>query len=610
MKRTELPERSQRLRHLLGSLRIAVVLLVTIAAVLAWATLYETRFGTGAVQRVVYRSWWFQCLLGFLAVNLAMAALARRPWQRRHVPFLLAHLGIISILAGGIIGGRFGIEGQLIIPEGESERMLEAPRNVLVVQQPNPGIAHVLPTEFDTRAWVHEPQARYHLPLEGRAVTLLVDRYYPDAVTEERIVTDGVEGSPAVRLTVRHKEQSDTVWLFARDPERFSATMLGGSAKIFGGGARWGEAHLLFLEPQTDAQVDQLLGRAAVDAAPRGVVSLRLPGQSQTRDVPVPERLDQPMKLSGTPYTITFKDYFPDFALTEQGPRSRSDEPKNPAVAFLLSGPEGTDTHLLFAFHPEIASMHGWTKTIPGEVSYVHSASAGSLPPNTFGILRLASGELEGVMTGPAGERKRVGPVHASEQYTHPWLGYDVEVMEFAPRARVVTEFSNRGNEVRREAIHVMAQEGNAVADAWIGFKGSATLAIGKEPVIVEYRPDQRELPVAIKLLDFRKIDYPGTQMAAGFESDVQLSDPERGLVLVRKISMNNPLRYRGYSFYQSSFVPGAVETTVLSVRNDPGTPLVYAGFLVVIGGVVSLFAMRNRQAAPKRRRRTTGVKA
>ena len=95
--------------------------------------------------------------------------------------------------------------------------------------------------------------------------------------------------------------------------------------------------------------------------------------------------------------------------------------------------------------------------------------------------------------------------------------------------------------------------------------------------------------------------------MAAGFESDVQLSDTQRGIIMMRKISMNNPLRYRGFSFYQSSFIPGPPETTVLSVRNDPGTPFVYAGFFIVIGGVVSMFVLRDpkasRPAASRRRR-------
>jgi cytochrome c biogenesis protein ResB len=164
---------------------------------------------------------------------------------------------------------------------------------------------------------------------------------------------------------------------------------------------------------------------------------------------------------------------------------------------------------------------------------------------------------------------------------------------------------TNRSNDVRAEALHLIAQIGERTEEVWVSLRESVELDVGGEPVVVEYRPAQRELPVTIKLSDFRKLTYPGSQMAAGFESDVQLTDSQRGLVLMRKISMNKPLKYRGFSFFQSSYVEGPVETTVLSVRNDPGTPFVYAGFLIVIGGVVSLFVMRPRtaRARPNRRR-------
>jgi len=155
----------------------------------------------------------------------------------------------------------------------------------------------------------------------------------------------------------------------------------------------------------------------------------------------------------------------------------------------------------------------------------------------------------------------------------------------------VATEFTNRSREVKAEALHVVAQEGQTVADGWVTMHGSVELQLaGTKPMTVEYRPMERILPFTVKLLDFRKTEYPGTDMAAGFESDVELTDSQRGIILIRKISMNHPLKYRGYSLFQSSYVPGDPETTILSARNDPGTPLVYAGFLIVIGGVVSLF--------------------
>ncbi len=583
----------QLLIRSLGSLAMAVSLLIVIAAVLGWGTIYEARFGTAAVQRVVYHSWWFQALLAFLALNLAVAACERYPWQRRHVPFVLAHIGIILILLGGILGARFGIEGQMIIPEGQAEHTLETPGNVLVVRQPNPGVEHVVPTAFEAQAWVHEPNLAIPLTLEGRTVQLTVDRYYPDAVSNEEITDGGAQENPAVHVLLEHREQQDAVWLLSRDPERF--------------GVGWGEAHVLFLEPKNDQMLDQLTARTPDEGHPRGVVSITLPGMAHLREIPVPEDLHRTFDLEGTPYRITFKDYFPDFAITARGLVSRSAQPNNPAVSFLLTGPEGSDAYLLFALHPDFQSIHGVAHTIPAEVGYTHAASA-ALPPNAIALLRAPSNALIAVLTGSGAERQVIDPVEIGKRYAHPSLGYQFDVEASYPRATVTQRITNRGNEVHTEAVHLIGREGNRMAEAWLSLRGTAQLDLGAEPIIVEYRPARRELPVTIKLLDFRKTDYPGTQMAAGFESDVELSDPTRGLILMRKISMNNPLRYRGYSFYQSSYIPGPpsalagagegpTETTVLSVRNDPGTPLVYAGFIIVILGVVSMFVLRDPAA-------------
>ena len=591
-----------RLVRLLGSLQIAVPLLIALASVLAWGTIYEARFGTAAVQRFVYGAWWFQALLAFLAVNLAVAALERYPWKRQQTPFVLAHIGIILILVGGILGGRLGIEGQLIIPEGQVEKVLQLPTNVLMVHQPNPGLSQTFPTRFETQAWVHEPKTMFPVTVDGRDIRLTVDQYYPDAAVEEEIKADGSEENPAIRLLLHRGDQQDAFWLVARDPERF--------------GMGWGEGHVLFLEPRTTAQFNQLL-RPSRDAseAQRGVIALQFDGTTRPIEIPVPIERNRVIPVEGTPYRLTLKDYFPDFAITEEGLTSRSNQPNNPAVSFTLEGPEGTDAYLLFALHPDISAMHGWRHTIKVQASYRHAAGD-TLPPNAVTLLRLPaeasakagapSGALAAVLTGPSGERRAIESLALNTRYPHPWLGAEFEVAAFYPRAKLVQHISNRSDEIKAEALHLVAQEGGQTAEAWLRLRGTAELAVGKEPVLVEYRPAQRELPFTVKLMDFRKITYPGIDMAAGFESDIQLTDPQRGLILMRKISMNKPLRYRGYSLYQSSYVEGPTETTVLSVRNDPGTPFVYAGFLIVILGLVTMFVLPLKPSVatkPKKRR-------
>ena len=459
---------------------MAISLLVAIAAVLAWGTLYEVRFGTAAVQRFIYQSGWFQALLVFLGINLAAAALQRCPWQRKHLPFVLAHVGILGVLAGAIVGGKFGIEGRLVIPEGEASRTLQIPVNVLTVHQPNPGVYREFRTRFETTAWNHRPHALFTVPSHEGVLQIVVDRYHPNAVVEEEITDRGTADNPAVQISVHRKAdasgaastsgsqggQEQSLWLFARDPNRFWASSA--------------QAHLLFLEPSSKDQLDQLL--------------------------------DQ---------------------------------------------------------------------------------SKRKLRVNAITVVREPSGELSAVLTDASGGRQVVRPLVVGQSHSHEGLGLSFQVTAHYPRAQVAQRFLNRDNDVKAEAIHLTAMSQGEVAAAWLALRDSVELTLKGKPLRIGYRPAVRELPFSVKLLDFRKIDYPGTQMAAGFESDVELSDPARGLVLKRKISMNNPLKHRGYSLFQSSYFEEPVETTVLSVRNDPGTPFVYAGFLVIIAGVTTMFVRR-----------------
>jgi hypothetical protein len=84
----------------LGSLKLAIFSLTTVAAVLAVGTYVESRYGTTAVQQWVYRSWWFAIVLAFLGANILCAALIRYPWTKRQTGFVITHAGLLTVLAG------------------------------------------------------------------------------------------------------------------------------------------------------------------------------------------------------------------------------------------------------------------------------------------------------------------------------------------------------------------------------------------------------------------------------------------------------------------------------------------------------------------------------
>jgi ABC-type transport system involved in cytochrome c biogenesis permease subunit len=566
---------------------LAMILIIVIAGILAWGTFYEVRFGTEAVQRFVYRSGWFQAILIFLALNLVMAALQRWPWKRHHIPFLLAHLGVITILLGGVVSSRWGVEGKLIIEEGQAQSSLRMPTQVLAARLANPGWLKEFPVHFETMAWNHRPNRSFWVPVSERPFVIRVDRYYPNADWKEEVHPDGVNENPAIRLTVAYEGEEDVGWLFSRDPERSSA--------------QWGNIHLFFIEPQSQQELEEFLKilGPSLNRFPRGVVRFSFLNEAVECEVPVAAEMDEVIPIEGTPYRLVFKDYFNDFFLSPHGPVNRSSHPNNPAVAFLLMGPEGTDPHLAFARYPDFAAIHGKDQKIPVRIRYLHPAVHG-FPEDSIVLVRLPSGALIGVMQGGVGELEFLDPIELQVEYRHPRLGYRFRLEEIFPRAKRVIRYVNRSNEIRRQVVHaVVEQDGSEVWEGWIPLGEGRTIPMGQpdDPLILEYRWAQHPLPFSVKLIDFRKEDHPGTRIAASFESDVEIDDPERGLTLRRTIAMNRPLRYRGYTLFQSGYVEGPVESTILSVRNDPGTPVMYAGFLAVLLGVVGLFWSRRRMA-------------
>ena len=77
-------------------LKLAVFSLSSLAASLAFATWFESSYGTTAAQDYVYKSTWFAVLLAFLAVNILCAALIRFPWKKRQTGFVITHAGLLD----------------------------------------------------------------------------------------------------------------------------------------------------------------------------------------------------------------------------------------------------------------------------------------------------------------------------------------------------------------------------------------------------------------------------------------------------------------------------------------------------------------------------------
>ena len=63
--------------------------------------------------------------------------------------------------------------------------------------------------------------------------------------------------------------------------------------------------------------------------------------------------------------------------------------------------------------------------------------------------------------------------------------------------------------------------------------------------------------------------------------------------VMTKIIEVNDPLKYKGYVFYQSSYDPEGERYTGLQVTRNPGLIVVYSGFILLCIGVVFIFYVK-----------------
>ena len=82
------------------------------------------------------------------------------------------------------------------------------------------------------------------------------------------------------------------------------------------------------------------------------------------------------------------------------------------------------------------------------------------------------------------------------------------------------------------------------------------TIEVGEETYNIALRYVRMYKRYTITLNDVQKNDYKGTNRPKDFSSFITVKDPDAGIEFDNRIWMNNPMRYAGETFYQSSYIP------------------------------------------------------
>lgn len=560
-----------------GSLWFGGVFLVLLLLAMACATVFESSHGSEQALGVFYRSWWFELGLGLLGANIAAALVVRYPFTWRKAGFVVTHAGILLVLGGALVTEYFGVNGQLGLAEGETAGYFTVPENTLTLANPTEetrSVVHLKGGVFSGFEAVEAPSAPV-LALED--IRVEVERYLPDAVLTESVTDDAPHASPAVEVSVSPSGRDDPQWIFPGRPAHVGLTRVG--FRIF----------------QDAEELARLVDSPAPSASTsKGTVKVDLGGTTFT--VPIEDSLREPVPLGETGYSLRTLRYMPHATVgPDRKVTNASPNPVNPAVEVELSGQDGSEKRLVFAKFPDFKSMHGQSQR--EDIRVTLSVSETHAPQAPAEVLGGPEGEMyvrftwEG--TAPVIRKLAVG-----EAVETPWPGQKFTLLRRFDHARR-RQSMQQPDKIRQDrtpALLVRIGSEDDSSTMWLWRRQPREFNAGGKRYVLTYGDKQVPLGFTVKLDRFRVGYYPGSERARSFESHISIVDATTGREQSRVISMNHPTKYGGYSLFQSRYRIDRDQTlSFLSVSRDPGTWVVFAGYIATMIGMVLVLVTRTR---------------
>ncbi|MBU0640584.1 MAG: cytochrome c biogenesis protein ResB [Planctomycetes bacterium] len=572
----------------LGSLWFAAVLLVLVLVAMACATVVEAARGTEQALATFYYSWWFGALLCLLALNVLAALLLRIPFSGRQTGFVLVHASILLTFAGALVTKYRATSGQVGITEGQTVSHFGVARDMLTLEQSGQQNRSILDLS-DTVAGRFRPSDLSEAPvLSLGELRAEVVRYLPDSEWRQQVSDDSPDARTAIEVVFAHAASRDPVWLLA------------GQTTLIGG------VHVSYRQAEDRAELERLVNCApASQPVSKGMVRIEYGGG--THEFPVEAGMDAPVLLGETGYTARVVRYLPHATVgSDKRVVNASNRPVNPYIEVELTGPEGSETRRAFAKFPEFESTHGPGRIVGLRLAFV--AGSDDLPTAPVEVLSGPQGELY-VRFTRAGFKTVTRALAVGTAVESPWPKRELAVLSYYEHARMgwTLEPVEPVRDTRTPAILVRLSEHAHTSETWLQKHSRVPVSVADLAYELSYVDKSEPLGFSVTLERFRVGYYPGSRRPRSFESQITVTDPSSGRSQSRVVSMNRPARFGGYNLYQSSYRSERGQTiSYLSVSRDPGQPIVFAGYIGLIAGLLVVFGTR----LAERRHRTGALAA
>jgi hypothetical protein len=630
-----------------GSLQVAVFLLTLFAAVLIVGTIVESWYDGKIAQQLVYRTWWFTLLLALLGANIFFAAAKKWPWKKHQTGFLITHVGLLLLVAGGILNSAGGTDAQMPLVDSDdpqyfsqagphvSHEIVDQDVFKIKVRQPHKSKDKVAEYDFQPGPMVWTDDEYIHAHVDrlagflnwlahpfprswqvdlGEGARLQVLNSYPNCRTEKfgPVRSDETPSFPAVQFELaspRAGVLSDRWVAYHDGDEVFS---IGPAMVEFLGQDLSPELLAEFAKPPRPGQTGSR-GQLVVWIA------------KQRFRVDVAEGLNagsQP--LGDTGWRVRFYDVGRS--------RDEKDIVARPAVAFDLTGPGDRQFRLGLRGRKPADLIQGHTSSDLNNVQvWYHPPDYRYGLSNVRGLLQIVTGKDGQIhyrsfnsSKGPF-EFETAGTIKRGEKSQGIWEGmnWKFQVTQFIPKAEAGPYFVPIDRRLGLEdgnppALRCRLSVGQESKEFWLAkqfflskeqmtWKG---VEVAGKVFELGYCTQTRAVDFEITLLRAETTTDKGTGHPATYTSYVQLTGKNENITgEPRVIYMNHPLNHGGYKLYQSglNFVAmdeneKPVNQSVFAVGKDPGLWFKYTGSTMLALGIACMFYMKAYFFKPRRR--------
>lgn len=217
----------EKVFKLSASLQLAVFVIIALGVISAVGTIYESMYDRVYAQKLIYHSVWMWAILSLLAINITAVLVDRWPWKKHHASFVLAHIGILFLLAGSVVTYFYGIDGSMVCDIGQNCRVVQVQEDEFNIFTSMDGQSY-RPVHQEAVDFFHDNLKKNPKVINFIGNDIKIYDYIPFGLAQEKFVeAQEKTDTPAVQFLIEGVRANQTAWLFKDKAKLYDKFQMG-----------------------------------------------------------------------------------------------------------------------------------------------------------------------------------------------------------------------------------------------------------------------------------------------------------------------------------------------------------------------------------------------